>query len=101
MELFLNWLFNDDRIGCYIQDLQLRLVCKKTNTLLNLDGLAPSILSADGPGKIPIVLSPDPPSPAVRALFWVSGRRPLLEKALLSPVPSSFSPVEGPTDKDF
>lgn len=42
-----------------------------------------------------------PPSPAVRALFRVSGRRPLFENTILSPVPSSSSLVEGPTDEDF
>lgn len=85
----------------FTQDLKLRLVCKKSETPLILDGLLPLVSSADRPNEVPIVLSPDPiltssPSivPGVRAAS-------AFEKALLSPAPSSFAPREGPTDDDF
>lgn len=85
----------------FTQDLKLRLVCKKSDTPLSLDGLLPLMFSADGPNETPTMPSPDPiltssPSiaPGVRAAS-------VFEKALLSPAPSSFTPGEGPTDEDF
>lgn len=85
----------------FTQDLKLRLVCRKSETPLSIDGLLPLMFSADGPKEIPILPSPDPiltssPSiaPGVRAAS-------LFEKALLSPVPCSFTPMEGPTDEDL
>lgn len=85
----------------FTQELKLRLVCKRSDTPLDLDGLVPSALSADKPHEVPTVPSPDPidstgPSiiPGVRAAS-------AFEKALLSPAPNSFSPLEGPTDQDF
>lgn len=85
----------------FTQNLKLRLVCKKSETPLSLDGLLPLMFSVDGPNEIPRLPSPDPiltgaPSiaPGVRAAS-------VFEKALLSPAPSSFAPAEGPTDEDF
>lgn len=85
----------------FAQDLKLRLVCKKSETPLSLDGLMPLMFLEDGPNEIPSLPSPDPIltgtpniAPGVRAAS-------VFEKALLSPAPSSFAPAEGPTDKDF
>lgn len=85
----------------FVHDLKLRLVCKKANTPLNLDGLMPLTFSVNWSNEFPKVPSLDPlisssPSinPGVRAAS-------AFEKALLSLAPSTFSPLEGPTDKDF
>lgn len=80
--------------------LKSRLVCKKTESPLSLDGLLPVMFEADGPYELPILESPDPIitsspriTPGVRAAS-------VFDKALLSPAPSSFTPGEGPTDED-
>lgn len=85
----------------FTQDLKSRLVCKKSESPLNLDGLLPMVFPADGPYELPILPSPDPiitssprTAPGVRAAS-------IFDKALLSPTHSSFTPGEGPTDQDF
>lgn len=85
----------------FAHKLKLRLVCKKANTPLNLNGLMPSTFSVDRLNKVPTVPSPEPlisSSPSINPGVWAASA---FEKTLLSPTPRTSSPLKGLTDGDF
>lgn len=85
----------------FAHNLKLRLVCKKANTPLNLNGLMPSTFSVDRLNKFPTVASPEPlisNSPSINPGVWAASA---FEKTLLSPPPSTFPPLKRLTDGDF
>lgn len=85
----------------FTQDLKLRLVCKKSESPLNLNELLPLMFSADGPKEIPMIPSPDTIVTSIPSIVPGVRAASVFDKALLSPAPSSFTPEEGPKDEDF